>query len=142
MVASPLYKHHYSLTTGRCLEDPDLFVDVYPARVSGGRVWVNTRRAAAALRNGKRRLVVVGNGMAGMRTVEELLELAPERYEIVVFGAEPHGNYNRILLSPVLSGEKRAEEIVLHSPRVVRGARRDAARGRSGRRRSIGAGAS
>ena len=45
--------------------------------------------------------------MAGMRTVEELLALAPNAYEIVVFGAEPHGNYNRILLSPVLSGEKK-----------------------------------
>ncbi len=38
------------------------------------------------------RLVVVGNGMAGMRTVEELLKLAPDRYEITVFGAKPHGN--------------------------------------------------
>jgi nitrite reductase (NADH) large subunit len=54
--------------------------------------------------------------MAGMRTVEELLALAPNEYEIVVFGAEPHGNYNRILLSPVLAGEKRAEDIVLHAP--------------------------
>ncbi len=60
------------------------------------------------------RLVVIGNGMAGMRTVEELLKLAPDRYEISVFGAEPHGNYNRILLSPVLSGEKQTEEIMLH----------------------------
>jgi hypothetical protein len=47
----------------------------------------------------KPRLVVVGNGMAGMRTVEELLKLAPDLYDITVFGAEPHGNYNRILLS-------------------------------------------
>ncbi len=43
-------------------------------------------------------LVVVGNGMAGMRTVEELLKLVPDMYDITVFGAEPHGNYNRILL--------------------------------------------
>ncbi len=67
-------------------------------------------------RYGKRRLVVVGNGMAGMRVVEELLKQAPDAYEIVVFGAEPHGNYNRILLSPVLAGEKKKEEILLHSP--------------------------
>ncbi|MFN4262495.1 MAG: nitrite reductase large subunit NirB [Thioalkalivibrionaceae bacterium] len=60
------------------------------------------------------RLVVVGNGMAGMRTVEELLKLAPEKYAITVFGAEPHPNYNRILLSPVLTGEKAAAEIVLN----------------------------
>ena len=52
------------------------------------------------------RLVVVGNGMAGMRAVEEMLKLAPDLYDIVVFGSEPHGNYNRILLSPVLAGEK------------------------------------
>src|SRR6185437_5024035 len=64
----------------------------------------------------RRRLVVVGNGMAGMRTVEELLELAPDRCDIAVLGAEPRVNYNRILLSPVLAGEKRVEEIILHPP--------------------------
>ena len=62
----------------------------------------------------KMKLVVVGNGMAGMRTVEELLRLEPGLYEITVFGAEPHPNYNRILLSPVLAGEKTLEQIVLH----------------------------
>src|SRR4030066_209751 len=51
------------------------------------------------------KLVVVGNGMAGIRTVEELLKLAPEKYAITVFGAEPLPNYNRILLSPVVSGK-------------------------------------
>ncbi|RZT36487.1 NAD(P)/FAD-dependent oxidoreductase [Cupriavidus agavae] len=61
------------------------------------------------------RLVVVGNGMAGMRTVEELLKLAPDLYDITVFGAEPHGNYNRILLSPVLAGEKTVDDIMLNS---------------------------
>ena len=60
------------------------------------------------------RLVLVGNGMAGMRTVEELLKLAPELYEITVFGAEPHGNYNRVLLSPLLAGDKSVDEIMLH----------------------------
>jgi nitrite reductase (NADH) large subunit len=60
-------------------------------------------------------LVVIGNGMAGMRTVEELLKLDPERYRITVFGAEPHGNYNRILLSPVLAGEKTVDDIMLHT---------------------------
>lgn len=62
----------------------------------------------------KERLVLIGNGMAGVRTLEELLKLAPEKYEITVFGEEPHPNYNRILLSPVLSGEKRFEETVLN----------------------------
>ncbi len=61
-----------------------------------------------------KKLIVVGNGMAGMRTVEELLELAPDMYEITVFGAEPHGNYNRILLSLVLSGEKNIDEIMIN----------------------------
>ena len=60
-------------------------------------------------------LVVVGNGMAGMRTVEELLKLAPELYDITVFGAEPHTNYNRILLSPMLAGDTGRDEIVIHS---------------------------
>jgi len=62
----------------------------------------------------RQKLVVVGNGMAGMRTVEELLKLEPHKYDITVFGAEPRVNYNRILLSPVLAGEKQAEDIVLH----------------------------
>ena len=57
----------------------------------------------------KPRLVVVGNGMAGIRTLEELFKLAPDLYEITVFGAEPHPNYNRILLSPVLAGEQTFE---------------------------------
>jgi NAD(P)H-dependent nitrite reductase large subunit/NAD(P)H-dependent nitrite reductase small subunit len=115
VVASPIYKHHYSLMTGQCQEDPELFVDVFPARVVSGAVMIDVR-AHQPHRHGKRRLVVVGNGMAGMRAVEELMKQAPDSWEIVVFGAEPHGNYNRILLSPVLSGEKKKEEIVLHSP--------------------------
>ena len=60
------------------------------------------------------RLVMVGNGMAGVRTLEELLKIAPDRYAITVFGAEPHPNYNRILLSPVLAGEQQLSEIVLN----------------------------
>jgi len=62
----------------------------------------------------KERLVVVGNGMAGMRTIEELLSRAPDRYDITVFGAEPHVNYDRILLSAVLAGEKALDQIVIH----------------------------
>ncbi len=64
----------------------------------------------------KQKLVVVGNGMAGIRTVEELLALSPDRHDITVFGAEPHPNYNRILLSSVLAGEKSVADIVLNSP--------------------------
>ncbi|MCC7166343.1 MAG: NAD(P)/FAD-dependent oxidoreductase [Rhodospirillales bacterium] len=66
------------------------------------------------------KLIVVGNGMAGMRTVEELLALAPSRYDITVFGAEPHPNYNRILLSSVLAGEKSVKDIVINSPEWYR----------------------
>ncbi len=62
----------------------------------------------------KSKLVMVGNGMAGVRTIEELLKIAPDLYEITVFGAEPHPNYNRILLSPVLAGEQTLDEIVLN----------------------------
>ena len=62
----------------------------------------------------KPKLVVVGNGMAGIRTVEELLALAPDLYDITVFGAEPHPNYNRIQLSPVLAGEQTFDDIVLN----------------------------
>lgn len=61
------------------------------------------------------KLVLVGNGMAGVRTLEELLKIAPELYDITVFGAEPHPNYNRILLSPVLAGEQMLDDIVLNS---------------------------
>ncbi len=63
----------------------------------------------------KSKLVMVGNGMAGVRTIEELIKVAPELYDITVFGAEPHPNYNRILLSPVLAGEQTLDEIVLNS---------------------------
>ena len=62
----------------------------------------------------KERLVLIGNGMAGVRTLEELLKLDPDKYDITVFGSEPHPNYNRIMLSPVLAGEKKFEEIVLN----------------------------
>jgi nitrite reductase (NADH) large subunit len=63
----------------------------------------------------KSKLVMVGNGMAGVRTIEELLKIAPELYDVTVFGAEPHPNYNRILLSPVLAGEQTLDEIVLNT---------------------------
>jgi NAD(P)H-dependent nitrite reductase large subunit/NAD(P)H-dependent nitrite reductase small subunit len=114
VVASPVYKHHFSLITGRCLEDADMSVKAYPARIIDGQVWVQPEPVRMRAHT-KRKLVVIGNGMAGMRTVEELLNLTSTTYDITVFGAEPHGNYNRILLSPVLSGEKKIEDIMLHT---------------------------
>jgi len=62
----------------------------------------------------RQKLVLVGNGMAGVRTLEELIRIDPSLYDITVFGAEPHPNYNRIMLSPVLAGEQTLDEIVLN----------------------------
>ncbi|MDB5713805.1 MAG: nitrite reductase large subunit [Sphingomonadales bacterium] len=62
----------------------------------------------------KPHLVVIGNGMAGCRAVEEILARDPDRYRITIFGAEPHVNYNRIMLSPLLAGEKTFEDIVIN----------------------------
>jgi len=62
----------------------------------------------------KLKLVMVGNGMAGVRTLEELIKIAPDIYDITVFGAEPYANYNRILLSPVLAGEQTIQDIMLN----------------------------
>lgn len=60
------------------------------------------------------RLVVIGNGMAPGRMLEHLFEKAPELYEVTIFNAEPRVNYDRIMLSPVLSGEKYYEQIIIH----------------------------
>jgi nitrite reductase (NADH) large subunit len=62
-----------------------------------------------------KKLVVIGNGMAGMRTVEEILARAPGMFDITVFGAEPQPNYDRIMLSPLLAGDKDFAQIVLNS---------------------------
>ena len=63
---------------------------------------------------GKKRLVMIGNGMAGMKAIEDICNIAPEMFDITIFGAERHPNYNRILLSKVLSGEMQVEDIILH----------------------------
>lgn len=62
----------------------------------------------------KQNLVVIGNGMAPGRALEKLFEQAPEAYDVTIFNAEPRVNYDRIMLSPVLSGEKTFEQIVIH----------------------------
>lgn len=62
----------------------------------------------------KLKLVMIGNGMAGVRTLEELRKIAPDIYDITVFGAEAYANYNRILLSPVLAGEQTIKDIMLN----------------------------
>lgn len=64
---------------------------------------------------GKReKLVLVGNGMAGVNVIEHVLKLSGNRYEIVIFGSEPHPNYNRILLSSVLAGDAKMDDIVIN----------------------------
>jgi nitrite reductase (NADH) large subunit len=67
-----------------------------------------------ASESSKRKLVVLGNGMAAGRVLDELFARAPNRYDVTIFGAEPRVNYDRIMLSPVLSGEKEFESIIVH----------------------------
>ncbi len=62
----------------------------------------------------KQKLVVIGAGMASGRMLEHLFEDSPQSYDVTLFGAEPRGNYNRIMLSPVLAGEKTYEDIITH----------------------------
>lgn len=64
--------------------------------------------------NERKKLVMIGNGMAGVRAVEHLLKLAPDAYDITIFGAEPHPNYNRIMLSSVLVGGADMKEIIIN----------------------------
>ncbi|MEC1435829.1 NADPH-nitrite reductase [Bacillus spizizenii] len=63
---------------------------------------------------GKKQLVLVGNGMAGVRSIEEILSVAKDEFQITIFGAEPHPNYNRILLSKVLQGDTDIKDITLN----------------------------
>lgn len=62
----------------------------------------------------KKKLVMIGNGMAGVRMIEHLLKLAPDAYDVTIFGAEPHPNYNRIMLSSVLAGDAAWKDIVIN----------------------------
>ena len=62
----------------------------------------------------RRKLVVLGNGMAAGRVLDELFARAPDRYDVTIFGAEPRVNYDRIMLSPVLAGDKQFDDIIVH----------------------------
>jgi nitrite reductase (NADH) large subunit len=62
----------------------------------------------------KKKLILIGNGMAGVRTIEEVLNVSGEEFEITIFGSEPHPNYNRILLSKVLQGDTEVKDITLN----------------------------
>jgi nitrite reductase (NADH) large subunit len=87
-------------------------------RVSAWRLRRRAPFLLASLKTEKEimrsKLVVVGNGMAGCRAIEELLARAPGTFDITIFGAEPRVNYNRIMLSPVLAGEKAYEDIIIN----------------------------
>ncbi|KLT18681.1 nitrite reductase large subunit NirB [Neobacillus vireti] len=61
-----------------------------------------------------RKLVMIGNGMAGVRTIEEILKQSPEQFEITIFGQEPYPNYNRIKLSNILQGDTNFDEIIIN----------------------------
>jgi len=62
----------------------------------------------------KEKLVVIGNGMSGLRTIEDLFDITKDKYDITIFGEEPHLNYNRIMLSYLLSGEKTFEDTIIN----------------------------
>ena len=62
----------------------------------------------------KQKLIVIGAGMASGRALEQLFAANPDAYDVTLFNAEPRGNYDRIMLSPVLAGDKTYEEIVIH----------------------------
>ncbi len=62
----------------------------------------------------KKKLVMIGNGMAGVRTIEEIIKIAPEQFEITIFGKEPYPNYNRIKLSNILQGDTNFDEIIIN----------------------------
>ncbi|ULT57437.1 nitrite reductase large subunit NirB [Neobacillus drentensis] len=61
-----------------------------------------------------KKLVMIGNGMAGVRTIEEILKLSTEQFDITIFGEEPHPNYNRIKLSNILQGDTHFEDIIIN----------------------------
>src|SRR5438094_2009117 len=125
---------NYGPGVGTCLEYEKISIVIVddPLPADGRSLIINTscqstmqscvaeraigiRRQSMLEKVNKQKLVVIGNGMAGIRTVEVLLDRAPDLYEITVFGSEPYGNYNRILLSPVLAGEKTVNDIMLNT---------------------------
>ncbi len=138
VVASPIYKHHFDLHTGECLEAPEHSVRTY-ARARRGRGKCSRSRAPAeevlrrpiiakAARRRRRPIAARGNQPAhdaraswwsatawpACARSRNCSSSRPDLYDITVFGAEPHGNYNRILLSPVLAGEKTVDDIMLN----------------------------
>jgi NAD(P)H-dependent nitrite reductase small subunit len=99
VVASPIYKQHYSLRSGRCIEHPEYSVRTYPVRLVEGQVQVGVSSSYVrrAEKSRRQRLVVIGGGTAGKRVIEELLQIAPDLYDItVVDRGDPAVGVNRI----------------------------------------------
>jgi NAD(P)H-dependent nitrite reductase small subunit len=109
VVASPIYKQHFDLQTGECLEAPHNSVAAIPVRVEDGKVWVGACDEKA------QSLVVIGNGMAGMRTVEELLKLGPDLYASPCSAPSRTGTTTASCCRRVLAGEKSVDDIMLHT---------------------------
>ena len=109
VVASPIYKQHFSLVTGRCLEQPDSAVAVYAVRCTAqGVVEVGIEPVATNHQprpHEAERLVVVGAGLAAMATIEALLEMAPGRYHITMLDAGPAGLDGMALAAMVAAGQ-------------------------------------
>src|SRR5258708_13508282 len=89
VVASPIYKQHFSLITGRCLEEPRFAVPAYMAEVRNGQIWVRAKPVLQRQSGRKPRLVVVGNGMAAVRAIEEFRGLSPPAPTITQLPPQP-----------------------------------------------------
>lgn len=97
VVASPMYKQHFSLATGRCLEDPQYRLQVFPSKVQQGKVWLSpqpqkTYISSAHVPSKKLKLVLLGHSLLGLRCLEDLRQLAAERYDITLLSNEPCAN--------------------------------------------------
>lgn len=97
VVASPMYKQHFSLATGRCLEDPQYRLQVFPSKVQQGKVWLSPQPQKTYISTvqapiKKLKLVLLGHSLLGLRCLEDLLELAAERYDITLLSNEPYAN--------------------------------------------------
>lgn len=114
VVASPMYKQHFSLTTGRCLEDSQYRLQVFPSKVVQGKVWVcaqaqKTYMSRPLQQPEKLKLVMVGHSVLGQRCLEDILQLAPERYQISVIAAEFYANDDWVQMLAQLSTDQPSE---------------------------------
>ena len=116
VVASPLYKQHFSLITGRCIEDVALSVPTYLTRLVDGQVWVQTQ--AHEQRRGGARRAWWSSATAWRRRARwrSCWRWRRRPSASPCSAAETQGGYNRVLLSPLLSGEKKLADVITHPP--------------------------